>query len=197
MIAQQYVEDFQVTYLPGTVEIRVRKRPNVKQLIQLGLWLVCWFIVFVLILGMDYAFVQGIFSGKNLEVVFLLLFIPLTIGMIGMGFYGYVGGSVFLRRIAGKEIITADSRMLRIRKTVFGLSRTREYPREQIKAIAMAAPENFPLAISRFNQWRYEVETTGPLYVQYGESKRDFFGFGLDLSQADKIATILKRRLKL
>lgn len=196
MIAQPYVEDYQVSYLLGTVEIKIPGKKKPKQLVLLGLYLLYSLMIIPFFLSFLAAILINVFHDGKLSGWSLLL-IPLIIGLMILSWKGIVAGYFFLWQLGGVEIIQVLPGVIKIRKSIFGIGRTQEYGREQIKALSLAAPSTISLAFTKFRFTQFELVSSGPIYMQYGERKRAFFGYGLDMNQAEKIAAILKQRLSI
>ena len=196
MVAPPFAEDYQISYLLGTVEITIPGKRNGKQLLILGL-----FVIYSLIFSTLFAAILITMASKALHEGkiegWYLLLLPLAIGLIGTIWRGFTAGYLFLWQFGGVEKIEVLPSALRIQKAIFGVCRTRDYPREQINTVSLATPQKTLLAFTNLPSTQFTVERTGPLYIQYGKTKRDFFGLGLDLQQAEKIVVILKQRLLL
>lgn len=196
MISQPFEDDYQISYLLGTIEIIVPGKRNGKQLVLLGSYLIYALVFGVLFFAILATMVSKALQAGKFDGWYILL-IPLAIGLIGLAWRGSWVAYLFLWQLGGVEKIAVQSNSLRIQKTIFGIGRTKEYQRDLIKAVSCAPQSKLLLAFTNLPSTQFEVERTGPLYVGYGESKRQSFGLGLDLPQAEKIATILKQRLVL
>lgn len=197
MIVQPYMEDYQVTYLPGTVEIRILGKKRSKQLILMGSYLIYWlfvlaiFVFFFLILR-GVAFREG---GITYLTILQYLFFPLA--LLVWGAFGLIAVREILWQIGGMETMEVDAGSLRIRRTIFGIGRTREFVRGKIENITVIPAKIITLPFVKFMESPFKVEFLGPAKIDFEDRAPEYVGLGLDEEQAKKIAVILKQRLVL
>lgn len=196
MIAQPIGDDYHISFLLGTVEITIPGKRNGKQLILFVSYLIYALIFGALFTAILTAMVGSVLREGKVDGWYVLL-IPLFIGLIGLVWRAFWVVYLFLWQLGGMETISVQSNSLRIQKTIFGIGRTKEYHRDQIEEISCASPPKLLLAFTNLPSTQFEVERAGPLYARYGKSKRQSFGLGLGLPQAEKIAEVLKQRLAL
>ena len=118
-------------------------------------------------------------SGLMVIGVFFLLFLLALLAMGGVVIYA------FFWLIAGKEVIEANSKVLKVSRQIFTWKRTREYSADNIKDLrATVMQSSFPPARSL----QKLIGLNGKIAFDYGAKT---FRFGLEIEEAEAKQIIL------
>jgi hypothetical protein len=164
---------------PEGLKIVIPARSNLFALIFLGIWLVGW------CMGEATAIARVASTGKIAEDPLLLMW--LTVWTVG----GCVAVYSWLWMLAGKEHLLMGSSVLRMKRDILGLGRTRTYELFKIRNLRVATQPAVPRnSRSVFRPWGL---TGGPIAFDFeGEIIR--FGGPLDPGEAQMIVDRMRQR---
>lgn len=166
------------------------------QTVFLTIWLVFWALgeitIGSIVVGAAFALLTSDDPNVPRAAVALTgggLFLLVWLSLWTLG--GVWAAYVWLWQIAGREILALDGRALTITQRVPGLSRSKTYLAEHVRALRVVP------ALSPYWGWPRGMEmwgmTGGPLAFDYG-ARTYRFGAGLDDAEAKQILATLVRR---
>jgi hypothetical protein len=164
------------------MRISIPVRRNIFLTAFLGLWLIGW-------AWGEITVPRLAFCAKTQEA-------PLFV-LAWLGMWTLVGGLaiyVFLWRLVGKEIVSVDGLLLKIKKDIFGYGRLKEYELASVRSLRVA-PDSF-------NLWDFSAALRfwgvggGTIAFDYGASTNRF-GAGVDEAEAKDIVTRIKERYRI
>ena len=166
---------------PEGFEIVVPAPRNVFLLGFLAIWMVGWTV------GWVSGFAQ-LLSGTGGVGVDLFMLVWLTVWTLG----GAFAGAVLAWGLAGRETVRLETRALVVRRSVFGLGRSREYDLPHVARLRVA-PEGFNPFDFR-SGLRFWGLGGGPLAFDYGASTVRV-GAGVEEAEAQALRDELVRRV--
>jgi hypothetical protein len=166
------------------IRVILPSKRNVFHILWASLWLFMWGYWVFALLYIAVGFNKAMEIGKNstppvepggVFTMASLFFVLFFLVMLGMGAYAIYH---FLWLIAGKEVIEANSNLLRIsRQTLVGKS-TKEYSAADVKDLRVATQQQlFP-----FRGIQRLLGSDGMIVFDYGAKT---FRFGVDLEEAE------------
>ena len=182
----------------GIVRISTPGRKNTKQLFLLGTWVLFCLALLMWMLVIGYQVTIGVDEKGAFDFSSICMLLPLTLAMLVFGMWGVFAAYLFLWQFGGLETIEASSDILRIRKSIFGIGRTRTYESDKIKSIRLGTESTLPIAFLRFKFAQFEVPASGPILVGIKGRKMeytDYLGLGLKLEEAENVVRILQQQL--
>ena len=162
-------------------EIRISSPKNIFMLLFIPIWLTGWTI------GGSVAIWQVI-SGQSKEAWFLIIW--LCGWLVGELFVLYV----FLWGGFGKELITAEHGIIKIKRSIFGYGPSRQY--EMAKVSNLRASGFFATTMSWNFSMAYWGLTGGTVAFDY-ENKPKRFGINLNENDANQLVKTMKGRYNL
>jgi hypothetical protein len=181
----------------GSTKITIPGQKKANELILLGSWLLFWLLVLALILMIFYQMVSGAYQEGNF-LAFCILIPLMLLSILSWGVHGILGIYLFFWQIAGLETIEASRTALKIRRTIFGIGRTKEYERDKIISISLGGPDMMPFAFLKFKSTQFQLPITGPVIVNVKIRDREVaehLGLGLRQDQAERVIALLRQRL--
>ena len=191
-------ENSKIEYLMGAVRINTPGQKNAKQLLLLGAWLLFWLLVLALILIIGYQVTTGAYEKGTFDFSSICILLPLTFGVLVWGLRGVFAAYIFLWQVGGLETIEASHNVLRIKRAIFGIGRTRVYESDKIINISLGTETTMPFPFLRFKSAKFEVPISGPILVGLQGRKTkytDHLGLGLSPEEAEKVVRILQQQL--
>jgi len=191
-------ENSKIEYSMGVVRISIPGQKNAKQLFLLGAWLLFWLFVLALLITIGYQVITGAYKEGTFDFSAICMLLPLTLGTFVWGMWGVFAANVFLWQFGGLETIEASRNALRIRRSIFGIGRTRVYEPDRITSVRLGTEMTMPIAFLKFKSARFEVPAYGPILVGLKGKKMEFtdrLGLGLRPEEAEKVVKILQQQL--
>jgi hypothetical protein len=191
-------ENSKIEHSMGMVRISTPGRKNTKQLFLLGTWILFCLLLLAWMLAIGYQVTLGADKKETFDVSLICFLLPLILAMLVFMMWGVFAAYLFLWQFGGLETIEVSHNLLRIRKSVFGIGRTRIYETDRIKSIRLGTEAKLPIAFLRFKFAQFEVPASGQILVDIKGKKMDYtdyLGLGLKLDEAEKVVKILQQQL--
>jgi hypothetical protein len=131
-------ENLEIQYLMGVVNISISGKNNDKQKFLLGSWLLFWALVLLFPLTIAYQVISGNFQREGIpNSSLVILGVVSMLGIFFWGMRGVLAAYVLFLKIAGLETLEISRNGLKIRKSIFGIGKTKEYKKENITSIKL------------------------------------------------------------
>ncbi len=185
--------------IPGGVRIVIPGRIKVRDFLLLSIWVcLCLCLLYIaLVIGFPKIFINlGDFS-----FAFIVRLFAIPVFVIPVVFLSITGGwaaYLLLWQIGGVERIEASPSFLKIKKSLFGIGRTRMYASEEITVINLGKEQLFEIPFGRYKFMQVEVPETGPIIFGVKGKKHgisNYLGMGLKPQEAEKIVGILREQI--
>lgn len=188
-------ENFEIEYLLGVARISTPGRKNPRQMLLLGFWLVYWLLVLIFFLFAGHLMVGVFQAGKgNTALLIFSVFAGFAVPLF-WGIHGSIAAYVLFWQIAGLETLEIGHNSLKVRKTIFGIGKTREYKRDKIVSVELSSVITRHLAFTKFEFTSFNVAVTGPVLVRLEGRKGEYLGLGLEPQEAEKIVAVIQKQL--
>jgi hypothetical protein len=191
-------ENSKIEYSMGMVQISTTGQKNTKQLFLLGTWVLFCLLLLAGMLVIGYQVTIGSNVKGTFDFSSICMLLPLTLAVLVFGMWGVFAAYLFLWQFGGIEKIEVSHDILRIRKSIFGIGRTRIYESDKIISIRLGTEATLPIAFLRFKFAQFKVPASGPILVGIKGRKMeytDYLGLGLKSEEAEKIVRILQQQL--
>jgi hypothetical protein len=191
-------ENSKIEYSMGLVRISIPSQKNPQQLFLRGVWLLFWLLVLTLLVMIDYQGITDAYEKGTFDFSSICMLLLWALGALGWGLWGSFTANIFLWQLGGLETIEASHNVLRIRRSVFGIGRTKVYEPYQITSIKLGTNTTLPIAFLKFESASFDVPAYGSILVGLKGNRMEFtdrLGLGLRPEEAEKVVKILQQQL--
>lgn len=163
-------------------------------MLLLGFWLIYWLLILALILFFGGQIIGAFQAGKTDIFIFIMGF-AVFFGILMWGVRGIFAAYVLFWQIAGLEILEISHNNLKVRKTIFGIGKTKQFEKDRIKSITVGNAIILPFAFTKFKSTSFDVAITGQILINSEGRKTEYLGLGLESQEAEKIINLLQKQL--
>ena len=122
-----------------SLKVTIKSRRHIGAVLFTILWLLMWIYMLVAITtiwSISLLVITGNFDPNLQEApLFVLLFCAVSVFLLAIIVMGIYGLSIFLREVAGKELITLNKDNLLIAYQLFGRKKEKDFPKEKAEKI--------------------------------------------------------------
>ena len=119
-------DKFEIQFLMGVAKVSIPGQRNSKQMLLLSFWLIYWLLILVFILFIGNQVINAFRAGQTNIFIFIMGFAAFF-GTLTWGMRGMFAIYVLLWQIAGLETLEISHDTLKLRKTIFGVGKTKEF----------------------------------------------------------------------